>query len=73
MQENSFNYVGPLLYNAIPNYLRKMYENIDPVGTFKNELDEFLTNVPDEPTVSGRIRRANSNSILHQIDYYCDI
>ena len=72
MQENSFSYVGPQLYNSIPNMLRRKYENIDPVGTFKSQLDNFLMYVPDEPTVQGRVRRANSNSLIHQIDYYCD-
>jgi len=69
MLENSFSYVGPLLYNSIPSALRKMYDNIDPVGTFKSQLDAFLMYVPDEPTVQGRTRRANSNSLIDQIDY----
>jgi len=73
MQENAFTYNGPLLYNSLPSGLRKMYDNIDPVNTFKHQLDAFLTNVPDEPTVSGKIRRADSNSLVHQIYYYCDI
>ena len=71
MQENSFAYVGPKLYNSIPSSLRRRYHNIDPVLTFKTDLDCILTNVPDEPTIPGKIRRANTNSLIDQFYYYC--
>ena len=71
MQENSFAYVGPKLYNSIPSSLRRRYHNIDPVLTFKTDLDCILTNVPDEPTIPGKIRRANTNSLIDQFCYYC--
>ena len=71
MQENAFTYVGPKLYNAIPCRIRRLYDTIDPVGTFKTQLDAFLNIVPDEPTIHGKPRRASSNSLIHQIAY-CD-
>ena len=72
MQENAFTYVGPKLYNAIPCRIRKLYDTIDPVGTFKAQLDSILTCVPDEPTIPGKLRRASTNSLIHQFAY-CDI
>jgi len=72
MQENSFNYVGPVLYNSIPSSIRNIYDNIDPALTFKTELDYILTRVPDEPTIPGKSRRASSNSIVDQFRYYCN-
>jgi hypothetical protein len=37
------------------------------IFNFKNELDSFLQLLPDQPTIPGLVRAANSNSILQQI------
>ena len=37
------------------------------MDTFKTNLDAYLSKVPDQPTVGGRARAAESNSLLHQI------
>ena len=36
---------------------------------FKNHLDIFLSDIPDQPTVAGLVRGAASNSLLNQIPF----
>lgn len=70
MQYNSFTQTGPKLFNCIPKELRKKWEKSDNmVETFKRKLDEFLSIVPDQPTIPGQQRAARSNSISDQIYY----
>ena len=41
---------------------------------FKVQLDKWLEQIPDQPTVPpGRWRPAKTNSILHQIEYFGQI
>ena len=40
------------------------------IPMFKNHLDIFLGNIPDEPSVSGLVRAARTNSLLDQIPIY---
>jgi len=49
-REQSFNYIGPRLYNSIPSYL-KLYEDCS-FDTWKLKLDKFLDSVPDNPITS---------------------
>ena len=67
LREGSFCVNGPLLFNALPSYLRNMtgVTHLD----FKKELDTFLGTVADEPLVRGYTaqRKAVSNSLLHMI------
>ena len=53
------------LFNSLQQELR----NLDKVtvDTFKSNLDSWLEGVPDQPTISGRQRAAESNSLLHQV------
>ena len=51
----SFNVVGPKLFNIIPKELRKMK---CPLSDFKIGLDAFLMNVPDEPPCPGLVSGA---------------
>ena len=37
------------------------------VDQFKGELDKWLSSIPDQPTVAGRQRAANTNSLLDQV------
>ena len=41
--------------------------NTEHVEAFKANLDAYLSTVPDQPTVGGRARAADSNSLLDQI------
>ena len=59
---------GAQLFNLLPASLRNS-EHGD-ILMFKNHLDIFLTNIPDEPTVQGLARGAQSNSLLHQIPHF---
>ena len=64
----SFGVKGARIFNLLPLELRNM--NCENVETFKKNLDNFLLNVPDQPTVSGLGRAAETNSLLHQIPLF---
>ena len=67
---NSFNYLGPRLFNLMPVTIRNhQIENNTCVHSFKNALDQFLEAVPDQPTVNNLQRAAESNSLIDQINY----
>ena len=59
---------GAQLFNLLPESLRNS-EHGD-ILMFKNHLDIFLENIPDEPTIPGLVRAAETNSLLHQIPLY---
>ena len=50
--------------------MRRVYFENDPLIVFKRELDSLLSTVPDEPTIPGLTRCANSNSLIHQMPSY---
>ena len=56
---------GARLFNLLPAHLRN--EDCGDYDLFTNHLDIFLSQIPDEPTIQGFGRRANSNSLLDQI------
>ena len=56
---------GATLFNLLPAALRNL--NSKHVDTFKTNLDAFLKDVPDQPTVSAQARAAETNSLLDQI------
>ena len=64
-KESSFRVKGGKLFNLLPKELR----NIDSenVGIFKSQLDNFLTNIPGQPTIPNRTRAAATNSFIDQI------
>ena len=64
-REASFGVKGAKLFNLLPKDIRGVTS--EKVESFKTVLDEFLRRVPDEPTVPGRARAAETNSLLHQI------
>ena len=70
LRSNSFCHVAPMLYNILPNDMRRIYTTNDPFKSFKYDLDTLLSTVRDEPTVSGLTRSAKSNSVLHQMPSY---
>ena len=64
-REASLASEGAKIFNLLPAYIRNI--NSDNVETFKNELDSFLRLVPDQPTIPGHPRAAETNSLLHQL------
>ena len=70
LRRNSFNYFGPRLWNTIPTEIRSYKsESGNGVLGFKNQLDQYLSRIPDEPSVLGLQRAAASNSICDQKQY----
>ena len=67
-REGSLSVKGVALFNTLPVSLRN--SNHGDTAMFKNHLDIFLANIPDQPTVAGLVRGAQSNSLLHQIPMY---
>ena len=59
---------GAQLLNLLPANIRSM--NTDHVDTFKNHLDVFLSCIPDQPTLTGLGRGAETNSLLHQLPLF---
>ena len=67
-RENSLGVRGARIFNLLPDSIRTM--NTEHIDLFKNHLDVFLENIPDEPTVTGLGRAADTNSLLHQLPLY---
>ena len=67
-REASIGVKGARIFNLLPTSVRNMdSENVD---MFKKCLDSFLSQVPDQPTVAGYGRAAESNSLLHQLPLF---
>ena len=66
-KESSLLVRGAQLFNIMPRDLRDTMTGTPE--NFKVKLDNWLKTIPDQPTVPGRQRAAESNSVLHQIDY----
>ena len=69
---NSFGYLGPKLFEILPKSLRSFEapSNVTNLTlAFKTHLDKFLEKIPDQPTIPGLSRSANSNSLSDQIHY----
>ena len=49
LQKNSLNWEGVTLFNSLPKYLR-IWKGTPQ--SFKNKLDLFLQNIPDQPEVN---------------------
>ena len=64
VREASLQVKGSKLFNLIPKELRELSGTVEQ---FKNGLDCWLLEIPDQPTVQGRARAANSNSLLDQV------
>ena len=63
-RERSLGVKGAQIFNLLPEQIRSM--NTDHIDMFKNHLDVFLASIPDQPTMTGLGRAAESNSLLHQ-------
>ena len=64
-REASLPIKGAKLFNLLPAEIRNIEGTT--VDTFKANLDQFLTLIPDQPTVQGQPRAAVTNSLLDQI------
>ena len=64
IRHGSFTYRGPRLFNCLPAELRNLTKC--SVDTFKNALDKFLANIPDEPLIPGltSLRQIETNSLV---------
>ena len=62
---SSLRIKGVQLFNLLPKVLRDA--NHQDILMWKNNLDHYLNLVPDQPTVSGLVRAAITNSLIHQI------
>lgn len=73
LKEQSLTYHGVRLYNSLPPHLQNAFSEGKnkpiTVDTFKNRLDAYLRQIPDEPYSTSISRRAPSNSILDQVTY----
>ena len=73
LREQSLTYHGVRLYKSLPIHLQHCLRDSTnkpiTVATFKHHLDSYLHTLPDEPYSPCRIRRAPTNSILHQKQY----
>ena len=67
-RERSLAVRGAQIFNLLPANLRSL--NSDHIDIFKNHLDVFLANIPDQPTMTGLGRGAESNSLLHQLPLF---
>ena len=63
-RESSLQVKGARLFNFIPRELRDT--STGTTDQFKAKLDDWLSTIPDQPTVPGRPRAAASNSLLDQ-------
>ena len=64
-RESSLSVKGCRLFNLLPPGIRNMTGCT--VDNFKKAVDEFLANVPDQPTVSGLTKAAATNSLIDQL------
>ena len=69
-RESSIGVKGARIFNLclLPAHIRNI--SSDNVEEFKKSLDSFLTNIPDQPTIAGMGRAAETNSLLHQIPLF---
>ena len=67
-RENSLGVRGARIFNLLSENLRGM--NSEHVDFFKNHLDVFLGSIPDQPTVTGLGRGAETNSLIHQLPLF---
>mgnify|MGYP001416209080 CR=1 FL=1 len=64
-RESSLAVKGVALFNLCPRGLRDMAS--DHHDRFKENLDSWLFEIPDQPTIPGCQRAAISNSLLDQV------
>ena len=63
-REASLFVQGGRLFNIIPRHLKDT--TTGSVDQFKAGMDSWLSTIPDQPTIPGRLRAAQSNYLLDQ-------
>ena len=78
LRNQSFQVSGPRLFNSMPKTLRNMTNC--SLEEFKESLDTFLKNVPDEPKSESLTPRATNhisgrqtNSLIYQLAKVCSV
>ena len=66
-KEASLLVQGARLFNLLPRHIRDV--STGSVDQFKSQLDSWLENVPDQPSIPGAQRAASSNSLIDQAAY----
>ena len=66
-REASLSVQGAKLFNLLPRHIRDM--DTGTTDQFKSELDSWLGNIPDQPTIPGRQRSSATNSLVDQATY----
>ena len=64
-RDSSLQVKGAQLFNIIPRALRDT--SVGTTEQFKFQLDQWLSTIPDQPTIPGAARAASSNSLLDQV------
>ena len=64
-RESSLSVKGCKLFNLMPPEIRSM--SGCTVDMFKKAVDDYLAEIPDEPTAAGLTRAAATNSIIDQL------
>ena len=64
-RECSLSIRGARIFNLLPVDIRNHDSN--QVDTFKAIHDIYLSKLPEQPSIGGRSRAADTNSLLHQI------
>ena len=64
-REASLKVRGAHLFNCIPRDLRDT--NSGTIENFKFMLDDWLTTIPDQPSIPSRQRAAATNSLLDKV------
>ena len=72
-KEASMAVKGANIFNLLPKDIRNLKvnnSNNNKVLEFKVKLNLYLSKVPNQPTISGLNRAAETNSLLHQIPLF---
>ena len=64
-REASLKVKGARLFNLLPKEIRNL--SGVSIDSFKSQLDSWLTQIPDQPTIPGRQRAALTNSLIDQV------
>ena len=70
LRSSSLSYHGAKTFNCLPIPLCSFMcdnERSPTLEAYKRKLDKFLSTVPDQPTVPGLLRAADSNQLIDQV------
>ena len=67
IRHNFISTCGPILFNCLPKELRSMTDC--SALKFKNNLDKFLVDLPDESDIPGQTSLCPTNRIKDQVSW----